>query len=484
MIVNKKRESILVFCVLFLFLTINIYTSSRSPTIWNDEVGYSDPSINFVVNGNFTSTAWSAQGPDEVWAGNVPLHQFSLIGWLSLFGISPTSVRSVNYFFVVVGVLLIWVVLRRKNLSNPALRIAAVLLVLCGEGISDSYRSGRPDMIGFLLVSMGTLGFLIPKKSRQILLASVGALFPWAGIQFLPYVSLLCGFIFFWNRKLFLETSLPVAGGGIVGAFSLFLFYKLNSVLDDFLQSVFPHVSGEPANTFSGLQIYFGDKSYLVLLLVAIFLLVYNLFEDISSRRVHPIFAYGLSVGLITPPLLYMLGKYPLYYGWMAYLPLVVGVCVEASSIRWNQWKSWIGVGLIGAASIWLPARVGVTILQWEERSYEPVESLARRTISKQDTVYSSYQSYYGAKKNASVVYLPPSLREGRQRSDEEKIQVRSIDKAIIDPRKAEKLLSELGGEWEQLAEVGENAKRKEIFGRKLAEPYRLATYARLSSEK
>lgn len=476
----RDNESNIFLLIVSTFIIINIYTSSKSPTVWVDEVAYSDPAVNFVVNGEFTSTAWGTQGPNEVWAGNVPLHQFFLIGWLEAFGVSPTSVRSINYFFVTIGVFLLWVIMRKNNLSLPPLRLTAIILLLCGQGITFSYRSGRPDMIGFLLVCAGAAAMLYRTKTRYGLLAIIGALIPWAGLQFVPYVALLCGCILFWNRKLFLKTALPVAGGGTAGTAGLVLFYKFNSVWDDFIQSTLPHTSGNPVNTFSGVHLYIGDLSYFITLLSTVFLILYYLLRGKKLNSLKPVFEYCTLVGILTPIALYALGKYPQYYTWMAYLPLVVGICVQASSIRWNQWKLWIGIGLVGAASIWLPARIGVTLLQWDARSYEPIEYLAGKTISEEDTVYASNQAYYGAKKNASVVYLPGSLQEGR-RSEDERIQAYSIEKVIIAPRKSEKLLSKLGGEWKQLAEVGENAKRKEIFGRKLAEPYRVATYVRLS---
>jgi len=254
-----------------------------------------------------------------------------------------------------------------------------------------------------------------------------------------------------------------------------------NSVWDDFLESVAPHTAAEGSNIFPGLYFYTQDFSYFIILFTSLCFLAYKAGRN-NMSDLSPIFSYGLIAAIATPALLFVLGKYPLYYGWMAYLPLVVGVCVQASSIHWNQWKSWVGVGLVGIACIWLPARVGMTILQWEERSYKPIESLARKTISEEDTVYASYQAYYGAKKNSSIVYLPGSL-SGR-RSEDEKIELDTINKAIIDPRQSKKLFSELGGEWRQLAQIGENAERKEILGRKLAAPYRLATYVRLSSEE
>lgn len=474
----RDNESTIFIFLISIFLVINVYTSSKSPTVWVDEVAYSDPAVNFVVNGEFTSTAWGAQGPNEVWAGNVPLHQFFLIGWLEAFGINPTSVRSINYIFVILGVFILWKLMRRKDLSSPSLRLTAVILLLCGEGITFSYRSGRPDMIGFLLVCAGSAAMLYRDNTRYVLLAIIGALTPWAGLQFVPYVALLCICILFWNKEIFLKTALPVAGGGVFGISGLFLFYKSHSVWDDFLQSVAPHTAGSQVNTFSGLQIYTGDISYLIVLFSSIILVLLYLIDD-KTKDISPVFSYCILIGLSTPIILYSIGKYPQYYTWMAYLPLVVGACIQASFIQWNRWKLMVGVGLIGITCIWLPARIGVAFLQWDARSYEPVESLAEKTISKKDTVYASNQPYYGAKKNASVVYLPGSLRESK--SEDEKIDVQSIDKAIINPHQSENLLPKLGGEWKQLSQIGEDGSRKEILGRKLAEPYRVATYVRLS---
>ena len=482
-ITNQNKENILIFSLLIAFLAINIYTSSRSPTVWNDEISYADPAVNFVTNGDFTSTAWGYQGSDELWAGNVPLHQLILVGWLKIFGISPTSVRSINYIFAALGVFLLWVLMRNKDLSSPSLRITTAVLLLCGQGITFSYRSGRPDMIGFLLICAAAYVMLYRGKTRHGLLAMVGALIPWAGLQFIPYVVLLCGCIFFWNRKLFLEAALSITGGGMTGTVGLVVFYKSNGVWDNFIQSVFPHTAANQSNAFPGLHLYAEDLSYLTILLSAILIFLVYAINYKKASKLHPIFKYCMLVGILTPPVLYTLGKYPQYYTWMAYLPLVVGVCVQASFIRWNRWALWIGIGIIGVASIWLPARMGVTLLQWDARSYEPVENLALRTISEKDTVYASYPAYYGVKKNSAFTYLPNSLSD-RRPPESGKVDTQSINKVMIDPRHSENFFSELGGEWRQISQIGEDAERKEVFGIKLAEPYRLATYVRLSSKK
>src|SRR4051794_38754213 len=77
-----------------VFLIANLLTASLSPTVWVDEVLYADPAIRLLERGTFSSSGWYAQSKEEFWAGNVPLHQILLYGWIRLFGVSPTSVRS------------------------------------------------------------------------------------------------------------------------------------------------------------------------------------------------------------------------------------------------------------------------------------------------------------------------------------------------------------------------------------------------------
>src|SRR5258708_31606661 len=70
--------------LLSIFLAVNLATASRYPSVWMDETLYTDPAVNLLFGHGFTSTAWPAQPRDHWWAGNVPLHEFLLYGWMKV----------------------------------------------------------------------------------------------------------------------------------------------------------------------------------------------------------------------------------------------------------------------------------------------------------------------------------------------------------------------------------------------------------------
>ena len=105
---KNRRETILVLGLLLIVLLVNLATALRYPAVWMDEAMYTDPAANLVMGNGFTSTAWYDQTSDRFWAGNTPLHELILSGWIKFFGFSPLSVRAINYIWLVLGAFLVW----------------------------------------------------------------------------------------------------------------------------------------------------------------------------------------------------------------------------------------------------------------------------------------------------------------------------------------------------------------------------------------
>ena len=186
-------EAIWLFSILAVFLTVNLLTASLSPTVWMDEVTLSDPAINLRLFGRFTSSAWYVQSDQDFWSGYPPLYSLLLSTWLWLAPISPTGVRSLNFVLMALSCLTLWSALRHSQIvRTQSARLLFVTLILCGFSTSFSYRSGRPDTLGVLLVSL--LALLVICKSSRLRLAlifAVGSLLPWAGLQLVIYVAIL-----------------------------------------------------------------------------------------------------------------------------------------------------------------------------------------------------------------------------------------------------------------------------------------------------
>lgn len=482
--VFRRHEGPILIGLFVVFLAVNLITGSRSPTVWTDEVAYADPAINLVQNGTFTSTAWEVQLSDEHWAGNVPLYQWMLSGWLALFGVSITAVRSLGYVFAILAVGVLWMVLRRSEwVPRPSVRLLVVCVLLSGYGVTYGYRAGRPDMLGFLLLSVGAWAWTVERPlGRYAVLVVVGALIPLAGLQFLPFTALIIAVGLAAAPGTFARIGGGIGGGVLLGSGALVSYLRAYGVWEDFLVSITRHTAAEQgfAAKLAGLpSLLVVDPSYVVLFAGLVLFWFFKSGAREAFRR--PMVRYPLLLALLTPPVLYLLGKYPTYYTWMAYVPLVVGAGVWASAVTWNRMSIAVGGVVVGiACAIGLPGRVGVSLLQWEGRSYAPVDDLAAQHVTASDTVFAWYQGYYAVKGRAAAVYLPKYLW---RLSPEKKRELQNVNKLVMPPRFATPVAKLLGDRWEWLGRTqAEDRTVTRFLGRTLAEPYDVAIYARRDS--
>ena len=481
----RRHEGALLLTLFALFLAVNLVTGARSPTVWTDEVAYADPAVNLVQNGTFTSTAWEAQMGDEHWAGNVPLYQWLLSGWLTVFGVSITAVRAIGYVLAILGAAMLWVALRRLGwVQTPEARLLVVLVILTGYGVTYGYRAGRPDILGFVLFSTAAWGWTLRPPLRYGTLALVGLALPWAGLQFLPFAALAVAVGLIAAPGPFLRAGAAGGSGGLAGAGLLYAYYQHHGVWGDFLVSITRHTAAEQglAAKLTGLPaLPLVDPSYAALLVGLALLWMFKGGAREAFRR--PEVRYPVLLALLVPLALFVTGKYPTYYTWMAYVPLVVGAGAWTSPLTWSR-GSLAAAGLIvgTACLIGLPARVGVSILQWDGRSYAPVRALVEEHVAPSDTVFAWYEGYYAVKGRAAAVYLPKYLWRPVPAKTP---QLQSVDKIVTPPRYAAPVARLLGDRWERLGrtQAGERAVTQ-FLGRALAEPYDVAVYVRRDSSK
>jgi len=483
----RRKEAAIIAGILVAFLALNLLTGSRSPTVWTDEVAYADPAINLVQHGEFTSTAWETQLSSEHWAGNVPLYPWLLAGWIQIFGVSITAVRSLNYVLIMLATVLLWLLARRTGwIDHPVARIAFVILVLSGYGITYAYRSGRPDMIGLVIISGGGLAATLHRPvHRYGALLVAGILLPIAGLQFLPYGALLCGLGLYWAPVRLTRLSMAVGSGALLGGGLLIGYYRYHGVWDDFLQSITRHTAAGQdlsAKLSEASTLLFVDPSYTLLLIGVLVVGALRMWNSQPQMEVLSApAAYLLAAAVGTPLLLFAVGKYPTSYSWMGYVPLVFGSCVAASSVTWGrQGAIAVGALCLVACGIGLPARATVTILQWDGRSYAPVERVVSSHVRAQDTVFTTYQGYYAVKTEAEAVYLPKYLW---YLSEAKRDELRAVDKMVARPEEKKFWGERLGGTWRQVALMKADERAiTQFLGRTLAQPYRVAVYVRQST--
>lgn len=478
-----NHEILAVIFILICFLGINIITASRSPSVWQDEVMFADPCANLLLNHHFSSTAWR-QPANEIWAGNAPLHTYLLSSWVHFFGFTPTSVRSLNFAFISCAAAILWLsVLRFAWIKKPALRIICLFVLLCGYGTAFSYRSGRYDSLGILILSLTLLTCSLERVwIRSFLLFILGILIPWTGLQLIPYLAIISVITAFVLGKYIIPYFALVWGGILTGAGLLYAFFNSYGVWHSFVNSV-RSLSGQSlgisdrvisiARQFPTI-LWKSDFSLIILQVpLLFFVILYTLHGKIRYKSFLVITFLLL---ILVPPGMCFAGKFPIYYSWMLLVPITIA-CI--SSIDDSQYEQFIPKpqnikiflislvvlsGLVG-----LPARIAVTCAQWKERDYYPLESYVRENIRANDFVYSDYQCFYPARKIVEHVFFPIYLD---MLTREEKTCMTVL---LVSPKYADEVISKIGGKWQQISIYGSDSKRNS----RLAAPYFIATYRR-----
>lgn len=454
-----RSEVVFITVVFAVFLSVNFATSSRLPPVYIDEVSYSDPAVNLYLGNGFTSTAWPAQTKDEFWAGHGPLYSALLYLWMRPFGFSPVAVRSLNYVLIVISMFMLWLgVVRLKLISSHRHRIALLTLLLLSYGLAFNYRTGRLDCVAIMLFTASALVYSIQSSwIRYLLLSCIGILLPMAGLQMVAFATIFCVLLLIYLGKPFLRESGSLAIGTVVGATLLYTLYSLHGVMHGFHERITRFsIIGKGLTGFfvshslsKDISVGFPfilakDISFPFLLAAALAVTAYQIRK--APFKLRSPLSFGLTVGFCVPLGVFMLGHYPAYYSWMAFIPLAVCTFSVLSELyQDNRGHLMIKMAtgfLFVAGLVGLPLHLALAAYDWGDRDYAPVEALSGRNVTKTDWVFCDFGAYYAVKKRAAVVILPPYLNVIPS-YEKERISV-----LIINPGALETVRRKLGGEW------------------------------------
>ena len=486
--------------LLALFLLVNLLTAARSPTVWDDEVLIADPAARFLSGHGFTSTAWNVQTSRELWAGTAPLDLWLLVPWIKLWGLSPTAVRSINYVYTATAVLLLALAVRRSGwIADPRWRVGLIGMVLCEYSVVFSYRSGRYDMICFLLAAALAAAATLPVgRKRAVVLAALAFWVPFAGLSLIPFLMVVSLVLLCLGGIGTLRLILPMGLGVIAGGGALWLLWHGLGVWDRFETSVLllskVHNDGGLHRLLSAgmqpLATAFQDPSLLLLLgALAAGLTAQAQIQTkewpgtISGRGI----IGCLALALTAPFFLKLSGQFPIYYGWMAAVPAAVGVAAllaqapapgggsigSIGSVR--DRARLIAMVLAGlAVASGLPARLAVTGWEWQARDYAPVEKFVGDHLTPEDRVAADHPAFYALQHRGIEAYYPyylyrltPAEREG-------------CTALLVAPESLPLFQKVIGGKWEKVAEMG--AKPDALSRPTRARLYDLALYRRVAA--
>lgn len=388
-----------------VFLAVNILTASRSPTIWQDEVMFLDPAANLASGKGFRTTFWSFQDTQKTFTANVPLYPLILAGWVGLGAIEPGWVRSLNFFLALGMVWMLGEILKAFVAQNKKIdsRLGLFYFLTLGWGsISFSYRSGRYDILCGLLLTITIYG--VSRKSRVgAWAASVAAfLSPWAGLQTVIVLGLgiLVAFAL-WKTDALKPILVVSISAGMGLAFLLFWMW-FSDGLETFLKSIRFLGGARPASIMKLITGTVRWDFIALLTICGICWLGRNQHLKTSQK-------WALFMGILTPTVFGLLGKYPVYYSLFSIFPLLFFFCSLEKS-RLLAFSSWILILLTCFTG--LPARWALLVTEWRERSPEILKIGITRFVSSGGHVLVDYPFYYSVKNTEAMVYGPQLIWE------------------------------------------------------------------------
>jgi hypothetical protein len=459
---------------LFVFdlLTYNLY-----PAVWCDEVLFSEPAINFVQHGSFTTTVWEFQPGNTFPVVNCPLYSLALVPWLSITGTSLLAVRSFNHAFFAMATVLLWMVSWRfKLVNNASARILMVNLFHFGYGMSYSFRCSRPDILGLNCLLILLLSFKVERgflKYAFLLICS--AVTVWIGLQVALYACLACAAAWVLFRRPLLRELVLIAGGIVAGASSLFMFLKVKGVLSYFLPVVVGmmgrHYAHSPHTTVGvallktvrqTLTSYLADFTT-VLLGVGLIVTIWVARGRFRYRSVS-VMRFCLFMVISVPAVFNIVGHYAFYYSYMLYVPAILAlftayselpIILEAKFQRQVKW--FILAIMIAGTLVGLPLRLAITTVTCRLTSRTEIQRLIDGCVTSKDVVFSDYAPFFEVKHAANVVYAPyyssalvATHIAGHDFTPEEK---QSISVLVIRPEQSDYLTNFFGGRWNPVTE-------------------------------
>ncbi len=442
-----RRERVLLLLLVGAVLAANLLTAARYPAVWVDEIQFADPAVNFVLGNGFTSSVWVKQGIHEPFAGNAPLYPLVLAGWLSVFGVGAIGVRSLNYVLVSLLAVLFHALLARSGLVRSAgLRLGAAALVLTAHGLTFSYRMGRYDVLGMVLLAGAALLWTASRSPGRLAgLFVVGLFLAPAGLQLVPATLLFCFLaVVFRHREDVPRAAALLAGLAgsvlllrvILGAIGTWDAFRASTGAVGVIgKSVLAKILDLP-------RIYTADKSLVLLALAALLLLVSTRSAIFAAPR-RSALLFGATAFVVVPSALQVAAKFPLYYSWMAFLPLLAGVGATLDAEGVSRGVRAVALTLLVlAAVVVLPLRLGAVASAWEERDPARLERELGARLAPDDVVVGDFKGYYVVKAKAKAFFGIPYL--GIMTPDEKS----SLTALVLNPASAESVTRVVGGAW------------------------------------
>lgn len=420
-----------------VFTVINLFTL-KNVMPWIDEVMFLDTSYNAVYHHSWSTTAWYRVAGEYPFSTYPPIYQFLVSTWMWLFGADILVVRSLNLFIVfMLGALCLRMLKNRSVQLSPWLVAVFTLLLWGTSEMAWMYRNGRPDMLCALVFAFTiyTIERFFRRNSLKTRIAIVlsAALLVGTGLQTVAYLGILWLFLFLMLRKhskQLLKLLLLLLLGLFLGMFMVALFMYAHGRLIGFASSIVSYSAtlskiavlllpwvGETFNfsvqpfvqklleqthslSFSErLASVAAYRSFLILSIEG--LLAYALsFRKCLSKLLNDKGFLLLIFAISVPIMMNIAGRFPIYYRWMAFLPLVMSILFLVSKQRW-------ALIVFSVTALFLSLEGVKSLFSNNHKDYEKMcHFIARQNFSPTDKVVVPFMMFYEIKPLCDTCYF------------------------------------------------------------------------------
>ena len=472
-----RWEWLVVSLILLAWFGLNLATCGDYPQVWCDEIWFSEPAINLVQSGSFTTMVWPYQPIHTFPTVNCPIYSMAIAPWLYLTGTNLVAIRSFNYALIAVAALLLWVACWRFDLvRRPLHRLLFVVLLHLAYGMCYSYRCSRPDILGLVCLSGLLLSLQFKRQLlRALCLAGLSGLAVCIGLQ----VGLFAGLALFLGWLILRQVTLRelvVSGLSMVAAVGgLILFFAWKGVLSPFLASTLGFLGKQYAHQVrhtlydmvrivvgQTISNYMADFSMLVVSVGLVVLLVAT-WKRLTSRM-RRLAVYCITLALVVPLIFNLVGHFAFYYSYMRFVPTALVLFAlwselfpEGSMPR-PVLRVIVVTTVVGAMAVGLPLRFAVRAATAKLMPRNDVQRILDSVIRPDDVVCSDYAYFFEVKRITSTVYdrsfspisSVPHIAEVRELTREQKDAVSVL---VIRPKERDILTQFFGGSWSAATE-------------------------------
>jgi hypothetical protein len=450
-----KRCFAIALAVSTAALIFNLATARLFPSVWMDEVMFAEPAANLAQGKGLVSTAWAFSDGQKIWAGNSPLYSILMGGWFRAVGFSELAARAFCMICWYFGSVMLILMLFKAGVLRSWFGAVAINIFLWGDyAFSFIYRSGRYDVLGYLLVCACVL-LLVPNKNGRASTLALGVcclLIPWSHTLLGAFVALGAGCAFaagIISKKNIISILVCL----VLGATTFILYLQKFGLTDQFvastqfLRAIYVNPTenmplGEKAMS-AFWSLFTADKIFFLYIILVGYYIWQEYKAKTITQKLCSFFGAGLAWAGIATLILSFGYRQTIYNCWISVLPVVILSVYSLERIAFVSRYTALAILAILVLPIGAFGRCAIYPLLDEP----PPEERLGKIISSLDgngDVLVDWQLFYYVQRNKGTMYYSWALHV-LSPQDKDKIRL-----ALIRPEHQD-LLQQIGGEWELL---------------------------------